>query len=113
MLGMCYRSGLAIMLCTKQFIAMSEVVLFGNDAVLWLEVHAVNTMDTHLSYSAPIDKGQAGFRKDFRTKDQVFTIRHWSSRPNTPSANCTAALWISRRLSIWYRARHSGGHLSG
>ena len=59
----------------------------------WAEEHAVKA------------KGQAGFRKDFRTTDNIFILRSLidkqkQSRQKGKLASCTAALWTSGKRLI-------------
>ena len=56
-------------------------------------------------------KGQAGFRKDIRTTDQVFLIQTLTQQAKLQNASCTPALLISKRHSIWCLAPHCGKSL--
>ena len=59
-------------------------------------------------------KGQAGFRKDHRTSDQVFIIQALvRDRQSNKSVNYTVALLISKRHLIWFHDRHYGASLNG
>ena len=46
-------------------------------------------------------KGQAGFRKDFRTTDQLFIIRTILQQAKHSKLSSTVVLWISKRHLIW------------
>ena len=61
----------------------------------WAEDHAVKA------------KGQAGFRKDFRTTDNIFVLRSLidrqrQSRQRERLASCIVALWISGKHLTLY-----------
>jgi hypothetical protein len=68
--------------------------------------------ESHISQWAETNdlraKGQAGFRKDFRTTDNLFVLRTLPNEPNFKKKNYILILWTSKKPLIHYQGSCCG-----